>query len=131
MGKAAASDVSRYKEDIRKEWTDPETVSAWRRWYPHLTAFTAAITEKILEAADFKRGMKVLDLASGTGDPALAVAGIVGPEGHVTATDIGADMLAAAEEYAAPFFIITQAAFESLPSPKLTDEETMEKIELD
>ena len=37
----------------------------------------------------------------------------------------------AAEQYAAPFFIVVKTAFESLPSPKLTEEETMEKIEMD
>ena len=37
----------------------------------------------------------------------------------------------AAEQYAAPFFIVVKTAFDSLPSPKLTEEETMEKIEMD
>lgn len=37
----------------------------------------------------------------------------------------------AAETYAGPFFIAVQAAFDSLPSPTLTDEETMEKISMD
>ncbi len=36
-----------------------------------------------------------------------------------------------ARQYAAPFFIVVKAAFASLPSPKLTDEETMEKISMD
>jgi probable lipoprotein (TIGR04455 family) len=35
---------------------------------------------------------------------------------------------AIAESLAAPFFVAVKAAFESLPSPQLTDEETMEKI---
>lgn len=38
---------------------------------------------------------------------------------------------AVAEQCAAPFFVVVQAAFQSLPSPKLTDEETMEKISMD
>ena len=36
-----------------------------------------------------------------------------------------------AEKFAAPFFIVVKTAFDSLPSPKLTEEETMEKIEMD
>jgi len=36
-----------------------------------------------------------------------------------------------ADALAAPFFILLKLAFESLPSPVLTDEETMEKIELE
>ena len=38
---------------------------------------------------------------------------------------------AVAERFAAPFFIVVKTAFASLPSPKLTEEETMEKIEMD
>jgi len=38
---------------------------------------------------------------------------------------------AAARRYAGPFFIAVQTAFESLPSPVLTDEETLEKISME
>lgn len=44
--------------------------------------------------------MTVLDLASGHGEPALALAVAVGPTGHVTATDQGPALLAIAEERA-------------------------------
>ena len=37
----------------------------------------------------------------------------------------------AAERFAGPFFIAVKSTFESLPSPKLTDEETLEKISMD
>ncbi|MCA9672159.1 MAG: MXAN_6521/LA_1396 family lipoprotein [Myxococcales bacterium] len=36
-----------------------------------------------------------------------------------------------AKKYAAPFFVVVKTAFDSLPSPKLTEAETMEKIELE
>ena len=36
-----------------------------------------------------------------------------------------------ADALAAPFFVLLKQAFDSLPSPVLTDEETMEKIELE
>ena len=35
----------------------------------------------------------MLDLATGTGEPALTIAGIVGPSGRVTASDLGSGML--------------------------------------
>ena len=44
--------------------------------------------------------MHILDMASGSGEPAITFADLVGPEGHVTATDFGADMLAVAKENA-------------------------------
>jgi SAM-dependent methyltransferase len=44
--------------------------------------------------------MRVLDLASGSGEPALQIAAIVGPGGHVVATDLSAEMLEIARENA-------------------------------
>ncbi|MCU0971775.1 MAG: class I SAM-dependent methyltransferase, partial [Gammaproteobacteria bacterium] len=41
-----------------------------------------------------RSGQRVLDLASGTGDLAARLAGLVGPRGQVVATDINASMLA-------------------------------------
>jgi demethylmenaquinone methyltransferase/2-methoxy-6-polyprenyl-1,4-benzoquinol methylase len=43
--------------------------------------------------AGVRRGQRVLDLASGTGDLAARFAAIVGPEGEVVVTDINAAML--------------------------------------
>lgn len=46
-----------------------------------------------VELTGLKRGHKVLDLASGTGDLAARYSGLVGPDGLVTMTDINAAML--------------------------------------
>lgn len=46
-----------------------------------------------IELAGVRRGQQVLDLASGTGDLADRLAGIVGEEGLVVMTDINATML--------------------------------------
>jgi demethylmenaquinone methyltransferase/2-methoxy-6-polyprenyl-1,4-benzoquinol methylase len=46
-----------------------------------------------VELAGVRRGQRVLDLASGTGDLAERFAGIVGPEGEVVVSDINAAML--------------------------------------
>ena len=43
----------------------------------------------------------MLDVATGLGEPALAAAAVVGAAGHVTATDISAEMLRIASERAA------------------------------
>jgi ubiquinone/menaquinone biosynthesis C-methylase UbiE len=42
----------------------------------------------------------VLDIGSGTGEPALPLAEAVGPTGHVTATDLSPEMLAVTEQKA-------------------------------
>ena len=51
------------------------------------------ITRQLLTAAGITRGMKVLDLGSGAGDVALALADIVGPEGRVIGVDMNAAIL--------------------------------------
>jgi len=90
--------IEQYKDMVRHEWTEPETVAAWRKWRASMSVQTAETTKALLQAAQLAPGMQVLDIASGTGDPLLSVARLVGPAGHVTASDQGAEMLAVAEE---------------------------------
>jgi SAM-dependent methyltransferase len=92
--------IERFREKLLQEWTDEETVAAWRKWDTQLSAFSREATEAVLEAAQLRPGMRVLDLASGVGNPALSIAEAVGPTGHVTATDLGPGMIAYAEELA-------------------------------
>jgi len=92
--------LEKYRERLREEWTEEATVSAWRKWQAPLAAFTRGATDAILEAAQLRPGMHVLDLASGVGDPALSIAEAVGPSGRVVATDLGPGMISLAEELA-------------------------------
>lgn len=95
-----APNVEQFKDMIRQEWTDPGTVAAWRKWNPQFVASLHEATEILMEVSQVRPGMQALDLASGTGEPALTIAAAVGPEGHVTATDLGPGMLATCEENA-------------------------------
>jgi ubiquinone/menaquinone biosynthesis C-methylase UbiE len=47
----------------------------------------------LLRAARIGPGMRVLDIAAGTGLAAQAAVGIVGPAGHVTAADVSVAMV--------------------------------------
>ncbi len=85
---------------LKEEWTGERTVAAWRKWHAQIAAFTRGATEAILEAAQLRPGMRVLDLACGVGDPALSIAAQVGLSGRVTATDFGPGMMSLAEELA-------------------------------
>ena len=89
--------IERFRDKLREEWTDEQTVAAWRKWNDRMSEFTREATATVLEAAQLRSGMQVLDLASGVGDPALSIAEAVGPSGHVTATDLGPGMIAFAE----------------------------------
>jgi SAM-dependent methyltransferase len=107
------------RENLREEWTGERTVAAWRKWHAQIAAFTRGATDAILEAAQLRPGMRVLDLASGVGDPALSIAAAVGPSGRVTASDMGPGMISLAEEIARkkglPNIEFREANAESLP----------------
>src|SRR5438876_6927093 len=91
------SDTQHFKEQIRAEWTDQATVAAWRKWHPQFVAMSWEATGASVEAARIEPGMSVLDLASGTGEPALTLARAVGPQGDVTASDLSPGMLKVAQ----------------------------------
>ena len=85
---------------LQPGWADEATVAVRRKWQAHVSTFTHGATQLVLQAAELRPGLHVLDLASGMGEPALALAAAVGPTGHVTATDVEPGILAVAEESA-------------------------------
>jgi SAM-dependent methyltransferase len=78
-----------------------------------------AVTERLAAHARIVPGMQVLDLACGTGDPAISLARLVGPQGKVTATDLSAGMVevarANASRSAVPNIDFRQADMQALP----------------
>ena len=97
---SSGTQSEQYRQLVLDEWTDEATLAAWRKWHPKTTIQLQAMTDALLEAAQVQPGLRVLDLASGSGQPALDLARAVGPAGHVTATDLSAGMLAIAVDYA-------------------------------
>jgi len=79
------------------------------------------VTRALAEYARPKPGMNVLDLASGTGEPAISLAQFIAPEGHITALDRSAELLEIAEQRARQRgldnFSTHQADANSLPFP--------------
>ena len=58
---------------------------------------TEGVSRRLVELAEIKPGSKVLDIATGIGEPALTAANHVGKNGHVLATDISPQMLSFAK----------------------------------
>ena len=71
-----------------RDWTGDETAAGWQKHYLPMKEQLAQVTAALLNAAAARPGMRVLDLASGTGVPALNLAKEVGPGGKVIATDL-------------------------------------------
>lgn len=85
--------------------------SSPRSWWAECTAvirhydemesrLTAPVSERMLDLAGLKPGMRVLDVASGMGEPSLRAAQRVGPSGFVLGTDLSDGMLETAREKA-------------------------------
>ncbi len=91
----ANSKRQEYKDRVRAEWAGDETAAAWQKHYPNMKEQLAQVTQAFVTAAAPRPGMVVLDLASGTGEPAIPLAKAVGPTGRVVASDLSEAMLAA------------------------------------
>jgi ubiquinone/menaquinone biosynthesis C-methylase UbiE len=89
-------------EATKKRWYDhmQKSEAAWRKHDASFLGPTAPVTRRLLEMALVQKGQRVLDIATGTGEPAIPAAEAVGPEGFVLATDISDGMLAIAQEKA-------------------------------
>jgi SAM-dependent methyltransferase len=90
-----------YQKLVEHEWCAPDTVQAWARWHDKLTVQGKAVTERLARHARLRPGMRVLDLASGTGDPAITFARLVSPDGRIVGTDLSAGMVEVARANAA------------------------------
>jgi len=66
---------------------------AAEKWKAKSAAMGSAVTEALVEYSRPLPGMRVLDLASGTGEPGISLARRVGPQGSVTAVDQSVDLL--------------------------------------
>jgi SAM-dependent methyltransferase len=79
--------------DSQTPWGASYRLIAAEKWRAKSTAMGARLTEALLEFAQPRSGMQVLDLATGTGEPAITLAQRVGDEGHVSGVDLSADLL--------------------------------------
>src|SRR5437764_14924230 len=73
----------------------------WMKWWEVNGRALQSIADRLCELAEIRPGQRVLDIATGIGEPALTAAQWMGPSGHVLATDISPEMLGFARERAA------------------------------
>jgi SAM-dependent methyltransferase len=92
-------DPVQYKAAQRTDWSDAAT--GWREWWKTIEASTGAVNDRLVDLAEIKQGERVLDVATGIGEPAATAARRVGPDGRVVATDIAPGMLEIGRERAA------------------------------
>lgn len=110
-------DPAAYKDTQRSRWNAAS--GGWRAWSGLFERGAASVTAKLLELGGVGPGRRVLDVATGQGEPALTAARLVAPGGHVVGVDISPGMLAVARERAAglPNVEFVEADLESLDRP--------------
>jgi SAM-dependent methyltransferase len=92
-------DPNGYKAGQRRDWT--EAAAGWRKWWSTMEAAFGPVGQRLVQLAGVRPGHRVLDVATGIGEPALTAARVVGPTGRVVGTDISSGMLELARERAA------------------------------
>src|SRR5258708_3330177 len=86
--------------DTGRTWGSPEAAEIWRQGAARRAQPLAVATEQMLDAAGLVPGMRVLDVAAGTGDQSILAAQRIGTSGSLLATDISASMLEVAAKAA-------------------------------
>jgi ubiquinone/menaquinone biosynthesis C-methylase UbiE len=116
----ADQDIAR-RVDVTAEWRDAHLPSFFARWHRQNESLLQETTAAIIKEAAVAPGFAVLDVACGSGIPALEVARVVGSSGSVTATDPSPIMIAAVAENARQRgltnLVVLQASATELPFP--------------
>ena len=105
------------QDQNRGDWAT--RAAYWAKTAPDTVSTTDDLNQLLIALAEIEPGSRVLDIASGAGDPAISIALKVGAEGSVTALDASAEMLAGARKRATKLGLenisFENARMESLP----------------
>jgi enediyne biosynthesis protein CalE5 len=91
-------DSKQYKEEQRRGYDN--AAPGWQKWWKTIETATEEVSKRLVELTEIKPGSKVLDIATGIGEPALTAAKQVGKTGYILAIDISPHMLSFAKERA-------------------------------
>ncbi len=81
-------------QEVISRWS--ETAPYWEKHRAVIREMFAPVTQALIEAAQVRRRMNVLDIATGPGEPALTIAEMLGTEGKVVGIDAVPEMVEAA-----------------------------------
>lgn len=90
-------DLEAIREQQKASWN--RFAAGWKKWDPVTIEFLQPMKEAIINYLQPKDGQKILDIAAGTGEPALSIAASI-KNGVVTITDISEEMMEIAREKA-------------------------------
>jgi ubiquinone/menaquinone biosynthesis C-methylase UbiE len=83
------------------DWNSFGRANASQKWRKQSAAMGSDMTRAIVEAARAEPGMHVLDIACGTGEPAISLAAVLAGSGEVVGVDVSPGPIKIAEDRAA------------------------------
>ncbi len=86
------------EQEVINRWTG--SAPYWEKHREIIRQMFSPVTQALVEDGQIGTGQVVLDIATGPGEPALSVAGLVGPRGKVFGIDPIPEMVAAARRAA-------------------------------
>lgn len=89
--KARPTDAAHYKDRQHQQWD--RVAAGWEKWWRTIEDGAQHVNDRLVDLAEVTGGKRVLDIATGIGEPALSAAIRVGSTGRVVATDISKQML--------------------------------------
>jgi ubiquinone/menaquinone biosynthesis C-methylase UbiE len=91
-------DPAQFKQGQRESWDS--VASEWQKWWKTIERGAEKVSRRLIELAEIKPGSRIVDIATGIGEPALTAANQLGKSGHILATDISPQMLSIAKQRA-------------------------------
>lgn len=91
-------DSQKFKSSQRQTWDS--VAEGWKKWWKVIEESAQPISDRLVELAGVRQGSRVLDVATGIGEPAVTAARKAGPAGKVIAIDLSPGMIAIARERA-------------------------------
>lgn len=102
----------------QKEWN--AVAPGWKKYGKDMFKWLAPVSDQLIRSAGIRIGQTVLDVATGTGQPALTIAKIIGPNGKVIGVDLSPEMLEVAKEEAASQGLTNAVAFQVVKDESLS-----------
>jgi ubiquinone/menaquinone biosynthesis C-methylase UbiE len=106
------------RNHARMEWN--AAAPGWKRYGKDMLKWMASVSDQLIKSNGISSGQTVLDVATGTGQPALTIARkIVGPKGRVVGVDLSPEMIEVAKEEAA-YLGLTNIVFQVVKDESLS-----------